>query len=281
MINILKTITLLGVLSVIFIFIGGLIGGQNGIYLALGISLLINGAMYFYSDKLALAASGAKPLGPSQHPELHQMIKELAAKMNMPMPKLYITPMQQANAFATGRSPKHASVAVTEGILKILSKEELRGVLAHELSHVKNRDILVASIAAVFASAISFLANMAMFSGLTGGGDDEEGNPMSGIGGLLIAIIIPIAASIIQLAISRQREYGADETGAKTIGDGKPLAKALLAIHATTRQAPANVNPAYSSLYIDNPTGGLGNKLMNLFSTHPPVEERVKRLEKI
>lgn len=280
MINILKTFVLLGILSVIFIFIGGLVGGQNGIYLAFGISLLINGGMYFYSDKLALAASGAKPLGKSQHPELHEMVKELAAKMNMPMPKLYITPMQQANAFATGRSPKHASVAVTEGILQVLSKDELRGVLAHELSHVKNRDILIASVAAVFASAISFIANMALFSGF-GNNDDEEGSPVSGIVGLLIAIIIPIAASIIQLAISRQREYGADETGAKTIGSGKSLAKALLAIHDTTRQAPVQTNPAYSSLYIENPTGGLGNKLMNLFSTHPPVEERVKRLEKI
>lgn len=279
--NIFKTIVLLGVLSAILIFIGGLIGGQNGIYLALGISLLINGGMYFYSDKLALAASGAKPLSPNQHPELHEMVKDLVAKMNMPMPKLYITPMQQANAFATGRSPKHASVAVTEGILQVLSKDELRGVLAHELSHVKNRDILIASIAAVFASAISFLANMAMFSGLGGGNQDEEGSPVSGIVGLLIAIIIPIAASIIQLAISRQREFGADETGAKTIGSGKSLAQALLAIHDTTKRAPANVNPAYSSLYIENPTGGLGNKLMNLFSTHPPVEERVKRLEKI
>lgn len=256
--NILKTIVLLGVLSVIFIFIGGLIGGQNGIYMALGVSLLLNGGMYFYSDKLALAASGAKPLDANQHPKLHQMIKELTVKMNMPMPKLYITPVQQANAFATGRDPKHASVAVTEGILQVLSKDELKGVLAHELSHVKNRDILIASVAAVFASAISFLANMSLFSGLGGGNNEEEGSPISGIGGLLIAIIIPIAASIIQLAISRQREYGADETGARTIGDGKPLAKALLAIHDTTRQAPANINPAYSSLYIDDPTGGIG-----------------------
>lgn len=281
MINILKTIALLGILSVILIFIGGLIGGETGIYMALGISLLINGAMYFYSDKMALAASGAKPLPKSQHPELHEMVKDLAVKMNMPMPKLYITPMQQANAFATGRDPKHASVAVTEGILQVLSKDELRGVLAHELSHVKNRDILVASIAAVFASAISFLANMSLFGGFSSSEDGEEGNPLAGILGILVAIIIPIAASIIQLAISRQREYGADETGAKTIGSGKSLAQALLAIHDTTRRAPSDVNPAYSSLYIENPTGGLGNKLMQLFSTHPPVEERVKRLEKI
>lgn len=280
MINILKTIVLLGILSVIFIFIGGLVGGKSGIYIALIFSLLINGGMYFYSDKLALATSGAKPLGIKEHPQLHAMVKELTTKMHMPMPKLYITPMQQANAFATGRDPHHASVAVTEGILKVLSKEELKGVLAHELSHVKNRDILVASIAAVFASAISFIANMAMFGGFSNN-DDEGGSPFSGILGIVIALIIPIAASIVQLAISRQREYGADETGAKTIGSGKSLAKALLAIHDTTKQAPAKINPAYSSLYIDNPTGGLGSKLMQLFSTHPPIEERVKRLEKI
>jgi heat shock protein HtpX len=163
MINVLKTIFLLGILSVLFVFIGGAIGGKSGLYFALFLSLAINAGAYFFSEKLALAASGAKPLSPSKYPELHQMIRDLAKEMNIPMPKLYITPMQQANAFATGRDPHHASVAVTEGILKVLSKDELRGVLAHELAHVKNRDILVASIAAVLASAISFIANMAMF----------------------------------------------------------------------------------------------------------------------
>ena len=279
MVNILKTIVLLGILSVLFIVIGGAIGGKSGLYFALFISLLLNVGAYFFSDKLALSASGAKPLDEKKYPELHKMIKELAHSMNIPMPKLYITPMQQANAFATGRDPDHASVAVTEGILKILSKDELRGVLAHELAHVKNRDILVSSIAAVLASAISFIANMAMFGGFTNNEDDD--NPLAGVLGIVAALIVPIAAMIIQFAISRQREYGADETGAKTIGSGKSLAKALVAIHDTTRQAPARVNPAYSSLYIENPTGGLGGKLMNLFSTHPPVEERVKRLEKI
>lgn len=279
MTNILKTIVLLGILSVIFIFIGGAVGGESGLYFALFFSLIMNVGAYFFSDKLALAASGAKPLGKNEHPELHQTIQELATKMNIPMPKLYITPMQQANAFATGRDPQHASVAVTKGILEVLSKEELKGVLAHELAHVKNRDILVSSIAAVLASAISFIGNMSLFGGLSN--NDEDNSPLTGIFALVAALILPIAATIIQFAISRQREFGADETGAKTIGSGKSLAKALIAIHDTTKQAPARVNPAYSSLYIDNPTGGLGGKMMNLFSTHPPVEERVKRLEKI
>ena len=254
MINIIKTILLLGVLSVILIFIGGLVGGQNGIYLAFFFALVINFGMYFFSDKLALSMSGAKPLDEKQYPELVTIVSELAMKQNIPMPKLYITPEQQANAFATGRDPKHSSVAVTQGILQILSKDELRAVLAHELGHVKNRDILVATIAAVFASAISFLANMSLFSSFTNNDEDNQGSPFSGI---FVAILVPIAASIVQMAISRQREYGADETGAKTIGTGKPLAAALLAIHDSTRRAPMQANPAYASLYIDNPLGGM------------------------
>jgi heat shock protein HtpX len=280
-INILKTIVLLGVLSVLLVFIGGMVGGKSGIYIAFAFSLVLNLGAYFYSDKLALSASGAKPLDKTKYPELYHMIEDLARKMQIPMPKLYITPMKQANAFATGRDPSHASVAVTEGILEVLSKEELRGVLAHELAHVKNRDILVSSIAAVLASAISFMANMAMFGGFGGTSDDDNNSAVSPIFGILIAILVPIAASIIQLAISRQREFGADESGAKTIGNGKSLADALLAIHDTTKNKPAAVNPAYSSLYIDNPLGGKGSKLLNLFSTHPPVEERVKRLREI
>lgn len=277
--NYLKTFLLLGILSVILISIGGFIGGEQGIITAFLFSLLMNGGMYFFSDKLALSASGAKPLDRNKYPQLYQMVEELSHKMKMPMPKLYITPAQQANAFATGRGPGQASVAVTEGILNILSKEELKAVLAHELGHVKNRDILIASIAAVLASSISFLANMSLFGGF--GGNDEEGNQGAGILGLVIALLVPIAASIVQMAISRQREFGADETGAKIIGDGDPLAKALLAIHDSARRAPMHTNPAFSSLYIGNPLGGLGQGMVKLFSTHPPVEERIKRLQKI
>jgi heat shock protein HtpX len=275
--NIFKTIILFGILSVIFITLGGFFGGQEGIYTAFFFSLLMNAGMYFFSDRIALSMSGAKPLPKKQYAELYAIIEDLTQKMRLPMPKMYIVPSAQANAFATGRSPDHASVAVTEGILRTLSKEELRGVLAHELSHIKNRDILVASIAAVFASAISFISNMALWGNM---GKNED-NRASGAFGLLAAIFLPLAASLIQLAISREREFGADESGARTIGTGRPLAKALIAIHDSARRNPMHTNPALSSLYIGNPTGGLGGTLMNLFSTHPPLEERVKRLEKI
>lgn len=274
MASMLKTVLLLGVLSVILITVGGYIGGQDGIIFAFVFSILLNGGMYFFSDKLALSSSGAKPLTKAKAPEVYSIVEELSQKMDMPMPKLYITPSSQANAFATGRDPNHASVAVTEGILNILSKEELRGVLAHELSHVKNRDILIATIAAVIASSISFLSNMALF----GGRDDE--NRGSGALGLVIALLVPIAAGIVQFAISRQREFGADDTGARVIGNGEPLANALLAIHKSTQRSPMKTNPAFSSLYIDNPFGSM-KTFANLFSTHPPVEERVKRLKKI
>ncbi len=278
--SLLKTFLLLGILSVILITLGGFFGGRQGIYTAFIFSLLMNGGMYFFSDKLALSMSRAKPLDRNTHGEIYSMIQDLSHKINIPMPKLYITPDQQANAFATGRGPGHASVAVTEGILQVLSKDELRGVLAHELAHVKNRDVLIATIAAVLASSISFLANMSLFSGFGSSGDNEE-NPGAGVLGIVVALLVPIAASIVQMAISRQREFAADTTGAKTIGTGQPLAKALVAIHDSAKRNPMNANPAISSLYISDPFGGLGSKMMHLFSTHPPVEERVKRLQKI
>ncbi len=276
--NVFKTFVLLGILSVILITLGGFIGGSDGITTAFLFALIMNGGMYFFSEKLALSMSRAKPLDPVKYKEIYSMIEDLSSKIKIPMPKLYITPDHQANAFATGRGPGHASVAVTQGILNILSKEELRAVLAHELAHVKNRDVLVATIAAVFASAISFLSNMALWGGL--GGNDRE-NRGAGVFGIVLALLVPIAASIVQMAISRQREFGADETGAKTIGTGKPLAKALVAIHDSARRMPMQANPAISSLYIGDPFGGLGGKMLHLFSTHPPVEERIKRLNQI
>jgi heat shock protein HtpX len=274
--SVIKTILLLGVLSALIIFMARLFGGEQMMYMAFGFALLMNGGMYFFSDKIALKMSGAKPLNRNTHPEIYQMIEELSYTMKIPMPKLYITPDMQANAFATGRGPGHSSVAVTKGILEVLTKQELRGVLAHEMAHIKNRDVLVATIAAVLASVISFLANMAFFFG--GSNDEESPNPIALIAA---AIFIPIAASLIQMAISRQREFGADHTGAKTIGSGHELAKALVAIHDTARRHPRASNPAMSSLYIGDPTGGLGGKMLRLMSTHPPVEERVKRLQKI
>jgi heat shock protein HtpX len=276
--NMLKTIILLGILSVLLIFAGGALAGKQGLYIALVLSLLLNMGAYFFSDRLALAANGAQPLEKQSYPQIYALVEDLTKRMNLPMPKLYFTPMQQANAFATGRDPQHASVAVTEGLLHVLSEDELRAVLAHELSHVKNHDILLVSIAAVIASAISFIANMALYSGLFTTKDDDTIHPFAAI---LLAIFIPIAASIIQFAISRQREYDADATGANTIGSGDPLARALLTIHETTSQSPIQSNQAYSSLYIDNPMGDIGGKLLQLFSTHPPIEERIKRLQAI
>lgn len=272
-----KTIFLLGVLSILLIAIGGVLGGREGIYVAFFFSLLMNGISYFFSDKIALAASGAKPLFKKESSEIYEMVEDISKKIGIPMPKLYKTPAHQANAFATGRDPQHASVAVTQGLIDILKKEEIKGVLAHELSHIKNRDILLASIAAVLASAISFIANMSFYGGY--GRDDEDNR--GGLLTFLIALLVPIAAMLIQFAVSRQREFGADETGAKTLGDGKPLAHALVVIHESAYKSPLRTNPAFSSLYIGNPLGGRGGSLYNLFSTHPPVSERVKRLQKI
>ncbi len=277
--NVLKTFVLLGILSVILVTLGGVFGGRGGIFMAFTFSLLMNGGMYFFSDKLALKMSKAKPLSRSTHGDIYSIVEELARKIEIPMPKLYITPDHQANAFATGRGPGHASVAVTQGILDTLSKEELRAVLAHELAHVKNRDVLVATVAAVLASTISFISNMAMFGGF--GGRDGEDNRSFGAFGIVIAILVPIAAGVVQMAISRQREFGADETGAKTLGTGKHLANALVAIHDSARRSPMQANPAMASLYIGDPLGGWGGKMMHLFSTHPPVEERIKRLQKV
>lgn len=267
----LKTIFLLGILSVFVILIGGVIGGQDGLYFAFFFALIMNGLAFFFSDKLALMGSGAKPLDQNEGKEIYSIIRNLTTRMKLPMPKLYKIPSAQANAFATGRDPNHSSVAVTEGLMKILDKSEIEGVLAHELGHIKNRDILVASVAAVLASVVTFMSRMPLF-----GGSDED-RPAGGLA-LLLAIFAPIAAMLIQLAISRNREFEADETGAETMHTGKHLASALLKIHDSTKKAPLNTNPAFSSLYIDNPIGGFGGSMLKLFSTHPPVEERVKKL---
>lgn len=274
--NYLKTILLLGVLSVILITLGGVLGGQQGLYTALIIAFIMNGVSYFYSDKIVLSMSGAKPLDRKKAPELYEVVEELTQKMILPMPKLYLTPASQANAFATGRDPQHASVAVTEGLLNLLPAAEVKAVLAHELAHIKNRDILIATIAAVFASAISFMANMSFHN--RGSDREDRGNSLFA---LLAIIAVPITASLVQLAISREREFGADADGAKTIGSGKSLVKALVAIHQSAQQSPITTSPALASLYIENPLGNSGTTLLKLFSTHPPLEERIKRLEKI
>lgn len=275
--NYIKTILLLGLLSALLVTLGRILGGQEGMYIALIFALVMNGASYFFSDKIALATNGAKPISKKEAPKLYAIVSELAHTMHIPMPKLYVTPALQANAFATGRNPNHASVAVTQGLMHILSNDEIEAVLAHELSHVKNRDILTASIAAVIASAISFMANMSFYGGFGRNGDNRSNSGAS----IFLILLVPLAASLIQLAVSRDREFEADESGAKTMGTGKPLARALIAIHTSAKRAPLSASPAFSSLYIDNPMGGFGGTLMNLFSTHPPIEERVKRLEAI
>lgn len=277
--NTLKTIVLLGTLSGFLLVIGNLIGGQQGLTTALFMAFAMNGISYFFSDKIALSMSGAQPMDRKDAPELFKTTEQLVHKMGIPMPKMYRIPNNQANAFATGRNPQHASVAVTDGLIHSLSHKEVEAVIAHELAHIKNRDILIASIAAVIASAIGYVAQFGLYFG--GGNRDEEQSPLSSVFGLLVLILAPLGGSLIQLAISRSREFEADATAAHYMGTGEPLANALISIHQSAHVHPMNVNPAYSSMYIGNPMGGFGGIFMNLFSTHPPVEERIARLRKI
>ncbi|OCC16451.1 Peptidase M48, Ste24p precursor [Dissulfuribacter thermophilus] len=279
MVNVFKTFLLLAALTALFMFIGEALGGRTGMIMALMLAMVMNFFAYWFSDKMALAMSGATPVSEAEAPELHQMVEILSQKAGIPKPKVYIIPQETPNAFATGRNPNHAAVAVTAGIMRILSKEELMGVLSHELAHIKNRDILISSIAAVLAGAISYLANMAqwglMFGGL-GGSDDEDGNPLGIIGVIIMMILAPIAAMLIQMAISRSREYLADATGARILGDPVPLASALKRLEEWNHRLPMAVNPATAQMYIVNPLRS-GN-IMHLFSTHPPIEERIKKL---
>lgn len=276
--NVLKTTLVLAALGGVLIVAGGLIGGSNGAVIGLLIGIVFAGGSYWFSDKLAIRAAGARPVTEIQMPEYFAVVRELAQKADMPMPKLYVSPSSQPNAFATGRNPNHAAVAVTEGILRVLTWDELRGVLAHELSHVKNRDILISSVAAAIAMGITFLARMAMFGAIFGGGgsrDDRGGNPL---GLLLVSILAPVAAFFLQMALSRSREYEADRSGARILGDGEPLARALAKIEAGARQVPMNIDPAHAQLFIVNPLTGQNIQFKNLFLTHPPTSDRIARL---
>src|SRR5919198_695261 len=276
-INRVKTWILIAALGGLFVGLGALFGGQNGALIMLVIAIVFNGAMYWFSDRIAIAASRSKPVTEAEAPELYAIVRDLTQSQGMPLPKIYISDMPQPNAFATGRNPEHAAVSVTRGLLQIVDERELRGVLAHEISHVANRDILISSIAAAIGTAITWIAYMAFWFG---GSDDEGGgNP---IVGLLAVLLAPLAAGITQMAVSRSREYQADESAALTSHDPEALASALRKIDAYVRQTPpATISPSQAHLFIMNPFSGksTGMMLANLFSTHPPTEQRVARLE--
>jgi len=276
--NTTKTVVLMAGLTVLLVLIGGAFGGRQGMIMAFMFASVMNMFSYWFSDKIVLRMYGAKEVSEAEAPMLYSVTRDLAMKMNMPMPKVYIIPSDAANAFATGRNPNHAAVAATEGILRMLTKEELAGVMAHEMGHVRNRDILIGTIAATIAGAISMLAHMAQWAMIFGGGrrDDDEGAGGM-IGGILMIILAPIAAALIQMAISRSREYEADATGARICGNPLALASALKKLQAGTQRIPMDANPATAHMFIVNPLRGRG--FVNLFSTHPPMEERIARLE--
>jgi heat shock protein HtpX len=283
--NIFKTALLMAGLAILLMFIGGLVGGRQGVIVAFIFSLVMNFFSYWFSDKIVLSLYGAREVGPQEAPELYDIVRNLAVKAGLPMPRVYIIPSDTPNAFATGRNPDHAVVAATEGILRILNRQELEGVLGHELAHVKNRDILTSTIAATMASAIFFLADMARWSFMFGGfsRDDEDRGAGGAIASLLMVILAPIAAMLIQMAISRSREYGADEDGAVISGRPLALASALRNIETAVYRRPMlEASPTTAHLFIVNPLKGLkGDGLFSLFSTHPPTEKRIERLEQI
>jgi len=274
--NTFKTFILMAALTALFMVGGQAMGGQQGMVMALLIALGLNFFAYWNSDKMALAMNRARMVGPEEAPQLHRLVEGLARQAGLPKPKVYMVNSRTPNAFATGRNPEHAAVAVTTGLLEILDRQELEGVLAHELGRIRNRDILISSIAAVMAGAISYLATMAQWAMIFGGGrsrSNDGGNPLAA---LVMIIVAPLAASLIQMAISRSREYLADEAGAEISGHPRSLANALHKLTVYNKQIPMQVNPASAQMYIVNPlTGG---QLANLFSTHPPVEERIRRL---
>jgi len=276
-----KTTLLLGAMTGIIILIGGVLGGSNGIVIAFVIAAVMNFGSYWFSDKLVLKAYSAKPIDASSAPDLYAIVNELAHQAKIPMPKLYMIDTPTPNAFATGRSPKHAAVAVTSGIMRILDREELKGVIGHELSHVINRDILTSSIAATLAGAIMIIANFvkwgAILGGFGGGNDNDRGGGIAEL--LIMAIVAPLAATMIQLAISRTREYQADASGARLVHNPLALAGALRKLEAANEQIPLNAGPATAHLFIVNPLSARG--ITRLFSTHPPIEERIKRLERM
>ena len=269
-----RTWILLAGLSALFVAVGGLVGGTGGVVVFLLIAVAFNFAMFWFSDRIALRMSRARPLEPGEAPDLVADVEDLSARARIPVPRLYLIPSQQPNAFATGRSPKHSAVAVTEGLLALMPREQVRGVLAHELAHVRNRDVLVTTLAAMIGAAISAIANFLEFQWLFGGDDDES--PLGFVGTIAAILIAPLAAMLLQFAISRQREFLADATAAELLGSGRPLADALETLQRGVEAIPMQVNPATASLYIASPLSGQG--MASLFSTHPPIPVRIERL---
>jgi heat shock protein HtpX len=273
--NTMKTALLLTVLTVLFVVVGKAIGGESGMVFAFGLAVVMNVGSYWFSDRIVLRMYGAREVTEAESPQLHGVVRRLSLAAGVPMPKVYVIPEESPNAFATGRDPAHAAVAATEGILRVLSADELEGVLAHEMAHVRNRDILIGTVAATLAGAIMMLANMARFAAIFGGGrDDREGG--GGLQLLVLSILAPLGAMLIQMAVSRSREYLADATGAGFCGKPASLARALEKISGVSRQVPMRASPATAHMFIMSPLTGGG--LMSLFSTHPPVEKRIERL---
>jgi heat shock protein HtpX len=265
-------------LTVLLVFIGGALGGRQGLIIAFVLAMAMNAFSYWFSDKIVLRMYNAREVSEKEAPVLYSVTQNLAMKMNMPMPKVYLIPSDAPNAFATGRNPSHAAVAATEGIMRLLTRDELEGVMAHELGHVRNRDILIGTIAATVAGAISMLASMAQWAMIFGGGrNDDEESPGGFLGVILMMILAPIAAMLIQMAISRSREFEADATGARICGNPLSLASALKKLHMGAQRVPMHANPATAHMFIVSPLSG--GSMMKLFSTHPPMEERVARLE--
>lgn len=277
--NAMKTALLLGLLTCLLVIVGGVIGGKSGMTIALVMAGVMNFVSYWFSDKIVLSMYGAREVSEADYPEFYSMVRQLALQGGLPMPKVYLMENDTPNAFATGRNPENAAVAATTGIMRILSREELMGVMAHELAHVKNRDILISTIAATVAGAVTYLATMAQWAALFGGGRNSDDEGGGGFSVILMAILAPIAAMVIQMAISRSREYGADRGGAEISGNPLYLAGALRKLEMANRQVPMDANPATAHMFIVNPLSGSG--MMSLFSTHPPLEERIKRLEEL
>lgn len=280
-VNTAKTTILLAALGAALVGIGAIIGSTTGAFIGLALGLVVTGGSYWFSDRLAIRAAGAQPISEAQAPDIYRIVRRLTEQAGMPMPAIYLSPATQANAFATGRNPDHAAVCVTRGILPLLDEDELEGVLAHELSHVANRDILIGSVAAALAMSITTVARFGMWGSALGGGRRRNAGPLGMIGLLGMVVLAPLAAMMIQLAISRSREFEADHSGAELIGDGEPLARALAKLDAAAAQTPMLVDAAHATAYIVNPLSGRRVDFAGMFRTHPSTADRIARLRSV